>query len=61
GVVSFVITVYFVPDPSVICTTGRTDFDTAGTASGLRLQSGTSPSQLIVAPLQRSEALASGQ
>jgi len=61
GVVSYVQTVYFVADPSVICSTGRTDFDTAGTASGLRLQNGINPSQLIVAPLQRRDALASGQ
>jgi hypothetical protein len=60
GVVYKVITVYFVPDPRVICAGGRTDFETAGTASAVNLQNGPTPSDLRNAPFNRSVALASG-
>jgi charged multivesicular body protein 7 len=64
GVDAYVTTIYFV-EPSIICSTGRTqeEYDVDGTGNGLWFQNGAdySAENLVVAPLTEDAAVAEGR
>jgi hypothetical protein len=61
GLKVYTLTAYFV-DPSIICTSGRTEDSVAndGTATGVYLQNGPTPANTIQIPYKRADAIAAG-
>ena len=61
GLKVYTLTAYFV-DPSTICTVGRSNADLQknGTGTGIYMQNGPTPANLITIPPKRNEAATQG-